>query len=62
MDNKSRVIIGADVGGPDLRTDSEKALEQIRSAKWKYEIRPESLGADRTCPRKYVPLVIRVHA
>jgi transposase len=47
MDNKSRVIIGAAVGGPDLRTDSKKALEQIRSAKWKYKIRPESLGADK---------------
>jgi transposase len=47
MDNKSRVIIGADVGGPDLKTDSEKALEQIRRAKWKYKIRPESLGADK---------------
>lgn len=47
MDNKSRVIIGADVGGPDLRTDSQKALEQIRRAKWKYKIRPESLGADK---------------
>jgi transposase len=47
MDNKSRVIIGAEVGGPDLKTDSQKALEQIRSAKWKFKIRPESLGADK---------------
>jgi transposase len=47
MDNKSRVIIGAAVGGPDLRTDSEKAIEQIRRAKWKYKIRPESLGAGK---------------
>lgn len=47
MDNKSRVIIGADVGGPDLRTDSEKAIEQIRKAKWRYKIMPESLGADK---------------
>lgn len=47
MDNRSRVIIGADVGGPDLRTDSEKALEQIRRIKWKYKIRPDSLGADK---------------
>jgi len=47
MDNGSRVIIGADVGRPDLRTDSEKALEQIRKIKWKYKIRPDSLGADK---------------
>ena len=47
MDNRSRVIIGTDVGKPDLRTDSEKALEQIRRIKWKYKIRPDSLGADK---------------
>ncbi len=47
MDNRSRIIIGADVGRPDLRTDSEKALEQIRRIKWRYKIRPDSLGADK---------------
>ena len=47
MDNRSRVIIGADVGRPDLRTDSEKAIEQIRRIKWRYKIKPESLGADK---------------
>jgi transposase len=30
MDNRSRIIIGADVGKPDRKTDCEKALEQIR--------------------------------
>ena len=47
MDSKSRVIIGADIGRPDLRTDSEKAIEQIRRIKWRYKIKPESLGADK---------------
>lgn len=47
MDNRSRIIVGADVGRPDLRTDSEKALEQIRRIKWRYKIRPDSLGADK---------------
>ena len=47
MDNRSRVIIGADVGRPDLRTDSEKAIEQIRRIRWRYKIRPKSLGADK---------------
>ena len=47
MDNRSRIIIGADVGKPNLRTDSEKALEQIRRIKWRYKIRPDSLGADK---------------
>ena len=47
MDNSSRIILGADVGGPDLRTDSQKALQQIRRIKWQYRMRPESLGADK---------------
>ena len=47
MDNKSRIIVGADVGGPDKRTDCEKALQQIQRIKWTYKIKPESLGADK---------------
>lgn len=47
MDNRSRIIIGADAGSPDLRTDSEKALEQIRRIKWRHRIIPESIGADK---------------
>ena len=47
MDNRSRIVVGADVGKPDLRTDSKKALEQIRNIKWKHRIKPESLGADK---------------
>jgi len=47
MDNKSRIIIGSDVGKPDLRTDSEKAIDQIRRIKWKHKIIPESVGADK---------------
>lgn len=47
MDNKSRIILGADVGRPDKRTDCEKALQQIQRIKWTYKIKPESLGADK---------------
>jgi transposase len=47
MDNKSRIIIGSDVGKPDLKTDSEKAIDQIRKIKWKHKIIPESVGADK---------------
>lgn len=47
MDNKSRIILGADVGRPDKRTDCEKALQQIQRIKWMYKIKPESLGADK---------------
>jgi transposase len=47
MDNKSRIIVGADAGNPDLRTDSEKAIDQIRRIKWRHKIIPESIGADK---------------
>jgi transposase len=47
MDNKSRIIVGADAGKPDLRTDSEKAIDQIRRIKWRHKIIPESIGADK---------------
>ena len=47
MDNKSRIIMGADAGNPDLRTDSEKAIIQIRRIKWMYGIQVETLGADK---------------
>jgi len=47
MDNKSRIVVGADIGRPDKKTDCEKALQQLRRIKWTYKIRPESLGADK---------------
>jgi len=47
MDNKSRIIVGADAGKPDLRTDSEKAIDQIRRIKWRHKIIPETIGADK---------------
>jgi transposase len=47
MDNKSRIVIGTDIGKPDKKNDCSKAIEQIRNAKWRYRIEPESLGADK---------------
>ena len=47
MDNKSRIIVGADVGEPDKHTDCERALQQIRRVKWVHKLRPETLGADK---------------
>jgi transposase len=47
MDNRSRIIVGADVGKPDRKTDCEKALEQIRRILFTFGIKPESLGADK---------------
>jgi len=47
MDNKSRIIVGTDIGMPDKKTDCDKALTQIQRMKWTYKIKPESLGADK---------------
>jgi transposase len=47
MDNRSRIIVGADVGKPDRKTDCEKALKQIRRIPFAFGIKPESLGADK---------------
>jgi transposase len=47
MDNRSRIIVGADLGKPDRKTDCEKALEQIRRIPFAFGIKPESLGADK---------------
>jgi transposase len=47
MDNKSRIIVGAEVDQPSKRIDCEKALQQIRRIKWVHRLKPESLGADK---------------
>lgn len=47
MDNKSRIVLGADIGEPDKKTDCDNALQEIRRIKWKYRIKVESLGADK---------------
>jgi transposase len=46
-DSKSRIVVGTDVGKPDIKTDCNKAIEQIRKIKWRHRIEPESLGADK---------------
>jgi len=47
MDNKSRMIVGAEVGRPDRKTDCEKALGQLRRIPWVFKTKPETLGADK---------------
>jgi len=47
MDNKSRIVLGTDIGEPDKRTDCNRAIEQLCKAKWRHRIEPESLGADK---------------
>ncbi len=47
MDNKSRVIVGADIGMPALKAERQAAQEQIQRIKWRHRIRPQSIGADK---------------
>jgi len=47
MDNRSRIIVGTDVGKPDRKTDCEKALRQMRRVAFRFRMKPESLGADK---------------
>jgi hypothetical protein len=43
MDNKNRIIVGVDNGAPDKKTDGEKALQQIRRVKWRYNLINEGI-------------------
>lgn len=47
MDNKSRIIVGADIANPDRHTDCKTALSELQKIKWKHKIIPETLGADK---------------
>ena len=47
MDNKSRIIVAADIGKPDLTTDCNIAVKQIRRLKWRHRIKPDSIGVDK---------------
>ena len=47
MDNKSSIIVGADVGKPDKKADCSVALSRILGIPWRYGLRPKSVGADK---------------
>jgi len=47
MDNKSRVIVGAAVGKPDKKSDCDAAFAQLMRLKWRYKLRPKTLGGDK---------------
>ncbi len=47
MDNKHRIIVGADAGKPDRTADCEAAIRQLRRIKWRYWLQPQTLGADK---------------
>ena len=47
MDNKSRVILGANSHLPNRYADQQAALKLIRTMKWVYKLKPKTLGADK---------------
>ena len=47
MDNKSRVIVGADRNLPNRNADAKTAVELVGRLKWNYHLRPRTLGADK---------------
>jgi transposase len=54
MDNKSRIIVGADIANPDRHTDCETALSELQKIKWKHKIIPEVISyRDRRSPDIY---------
>ncbi len=47
MDNKSRIVVGAERNLPNRRADCHTALNLLRRSKWVYKLRAQSLGADK---------------
>lgn len=47
MDNKSRVIVGADQNLPNRKADAITAIELVGRIKWAYKLKPRTLGADK---------------
>jgi transposase len=47
MDNKSRVIVGADRNLPNRNADAKTAVELVGRLKWAYHLTPRTLGADK---------------
>ncbi len=47
MDNKHRIIVGADAGSPDKKADCAIALKEVQRIKWRHRLKPKTLGADK---------------
>ncbi len=47
MDNRSRVIVGADENLPNRNADAVNAIKLISRVKWAYKLKPRTLGADK---------------
>lgn len=47
MDNKRRIILGADRNLPNRNADAVAAIKLVSRLKWAYKLRPRTLGADK---------------
>lgn len=47
MDNKSRIILGADQNLPNRNADAETAVRLIARLKWAFQFDPRTVGADK---------------
>lgn len=47
MDNKGRLVVGAEQNLPNRRADCETASSLLRRTKWVCKLRAQSLGADK---------------
>lgn len=47
MDNKSRVIVGADQNLPNRNADAVTAIKLVGRVKWAFKLKPRTLGADK---------------
>jgi transposase len=47
MDNKSRVILGAEQNLPNRNADAVTAIKLVARLKWAFKLKPRTLGADK---------------
>lgn len=47
MDNRNRIIVGADRNLPNRNADAQIAIELVGRVKWAYQLEPSTLGADK---------------
>jgi len=47
MDNRNRIILGVEAERPDRAAEARAAMEMIKGVRWRFKMRPETLGADK---------------
>jgi transposase len=47
IDNGTSIIVGAQVSKPDLASEAQAALTQVRRSQWRFKLRSQTVGADK---------------